>query len=149
MNRMLAASLPVLLALGACATTQGPPAAGPALAAIGNCQSQAKMGTCPKTQVININLVKAGGSTATPECVTAQPGDTVTLNITPVPKNSGGAITVPTDAVNGWLVSSNADAAAKHKILITVPADAAAGPYEYLVLSEEGVCLDPRFIIER
>ena len=40
MNRMLAASLPVLLALGACATTQGPPAAGPALAAIGNCQSQ-------------------------------------------------------------------------------------------------------------
>lgn len=149
MNRMLAASMPVLLALGACATTQGTPAAGPALAAIGNCQSQRKQGACPKSPVININLVKAGGSTASPECVTAQPGDTVTLNITPAPKSTGGAVTVPVNAANGWLVSSNTDAAAKHKILITVPADAGAGEHEYLVLSEEGVCLDPRFIIER
>ena len=149
MNRTLAASLPVLLALGACATTHGPSATGPARAGIGNCQSQAKLGTCPKASVVNINLVKAGGSAASPECVTAKPGDTVTLNITPAPKNSGGVVTVPADAAHGWLVSSNTNATAKQKILITVPADAEAGEHEYLVLSEEGVCLDPRFIIER
>ena len=137
----LLATLPGLLLLGACATT--PPAG------IGGCQSQAPAGACPKAQGVNINLKKAGGSMATPECVTAEPGSTVRLNIQQVQTNNGSVITVPADAVDGWLVSSNTDPAEKSKILIQVPADVTEGERKYLVLANDGACLDPRFVIER
>lgn len=148
MNKTLLTVLPGMFLLGACASS--PPATpAPAMGAIKGCQSQAKSGACPKAAVVNIHLDKKGGSSANPECVAARPGDEVRINITPAPKKNGGAITLPQDAANGWLVASNVDAAEKHKILITVPEDAASGERKYFVLSDIGACLDPRFVIER
>lgn len=148
MNKTLLAVLPGMLLFGACGTT--PPATPvPAMGTIEGCQTQAKSGACPKAAVVNVNLNKAGGSTANPECVSAEPGDEVRINITPAPQKNGGAITLPADATVGWLVASNVDAAEKHKILIKVPEDAVPGEYKYFVLSDTGVCLDPRFEIER
>ena len=73
----------------------------------------------------------------------------MTLNVTPVPGKLGSVITLPENAANGWLVSSNVDSSARHKIVIEVPADAAEGEHKYFVLSDAGACLDPRFVIER
>jgi hypothetical protein len=148
MNKTLLAVLPGMLLLGACGAS--PPATPvPAMGVIEGCQTQAKSGACPKAAVVNINLNKSGGSAANPECVSAQPGDEVRINITPAPQKNGGVITLPENAANGWLVASNVDPAEKHKIIINVPEDAAAGEHKYFVLSEAGVCLDPRFEIDR
>lgn len=137
----LLATLPGLLLLGACAATAPP-------ASISGCQNQAKSAACPAAPVVNINLNKSGGSTASPECVKARPGSTVRLNITPAQSKNGSVITVPADAADGWLVSSNTDSAEKSKVLIQVPADAADGERKYLVLADDGACLDPRMVID-
>jgi hypothetical protein len=147
MNRTLLAALTGLLLLGGCATSP-PPVATPGQAWLQGCQSQAHSGACPAAAVVNVNLNKAGGSAANPECVTAGRGSKVTINITPAPGKTGGAITLPEDTANGWLVASNVDATAKHKIEIDVPQDAALGEHKYYVLSDSGVCLDPRFVVE-
>jgi hypothetical protein len=148
MNRTLLAGLPGLLLLGGCVASP-PPAPMPGQAGIQGCQSQAKTGACPAAAVVNVNLNKAGGSAANPECVKAKRGGKVTINISPAPNRNGGAITLPENAANGWLVASNVDSAVKHKIVIDVPEDAAIGEHKYLVLSDSGACLDPRFVVDR
>jgi hypothetical protein len=146
-NRTFLAALTGLLLLGGCVASP-PPAATPGHARLEGCQSQATSRACPAAAVVNVNLNKAGGSAANPECVKAGRGSQVTINIAPVPGKTGGAITLPENAANGWLVASNVDAAMKHKIVIDVPEDAALGEHKYYVLSDTGVCLDPRFVVE-
>ena len=147
MNRTLLATLPGMLLLAGCVVTPPSPVTG--AGSISGCQTQSKALVCPPSGVVNINLNKAGGSAATPECVTAKRGGTVTLHVNPPPAKVGAVITLPEVAANGWLVASNVDGSAKDKIVIEVPEDAAEGEHKYYVLSDAGVCLDPRFIIER
>jgi len=144
----LLATLPGLLLLGACAATTPP-------ASISGCQSQVKSTACPAAPpVVNINLNKAGGSMANPECVTAHRGSLVRLNITPK-RDNGSVVTVPADAANGWLLSSNTNPADKTEVLIQVPADiefpvgTEKREYKYLVLADDGACLDPRMVIDK
>ena len=146
MKNTLPFALASTLLLEACAT----PPAGPLATArseIKGCQSEEKAAACPKSSVVNINLRKAGGSGANPECVTAKRGSSITVNITPASGKVGGIVTLPEEATNGWLVASNVDASMKHKIVIDIPEDAVEGEHKYFVLSDAGACLDPRIHI--
>jgi hypothetical protein len=139
MNRKLMALLPGLLLAGACSTTP------PGTAAPAGCKLPPAQ-ACSNAPHVTINLQAAGGPTVAPECINANPNETVTIKLVPPPAAAGKVVTTPADSAHGWLVGSNGTGGATvDEIRLAVPADAVSGrDYKYTLQSDKGACLDPR-----
>ena len=91
---------------------------------------------------MNVNAAKLGVHPAT---VCSSPGDTIVVTVKPT-NTPVTVVTVPKDATNGWILETNV--ADPNVIEISVPANASTGDYDYLFITSEGKCYDPRIRID-
>lgn len=97
----------------------------------------------PSAPQITINRQ---GVVVTPPNACAFKGATATFSLKPVAMNEPtNAIIIPKYGAPSWLVGTNYPD--KDKILITIPASAAEGNYDYSVVYSDGFCIDPRIVV--
>ena len=93
--------------------------------------------------IININLAAAAPNPINPPIMCVNAGATVKFKVTPVPLPTATVATVPKNPVNTWMYATNS-AASPGEFSFTVPAKLPKGDYDYLVVSGNGFCVDPR-----
>jgi hypothetical protein len=139
MNTKLLIAIAIGLLTSACAaTTQR--------TLVMNCDTPTIPTNCttpvPNNKII-VN-VSASHLVVSPKNYCSKPNATIEVKV--VPPNSGiTVVAVPKDAANGWILSSNVTDPSK--ITITVP-NGANGDYEYLFITSDGQCYDPRIHID-
>jgi hypothetical protein len=97
----------------------------------------------PKNKV-TINTA-AAKLKAVPMTVCAKAGEDIEVTIKPE-TSTVFVVTVPKDSENGWMLASNA--ADPLSMTISVPGSTDDGLYEYLIITGNGKCLDPRIHVK-
>ena len=144
MNKKLLFALPLTVFTVACG---GP---GPMTTHTGTCATAPSIPADCNVNIprnaIKINLASSGVS-ATPPNACATRGDDIVVTITPPPLATVTVAAVPKDPANDWIIATNA--ADPGKMIISVPANADVKKYDYMIVTGDGKCLDPKIHVDR
>ena len=140
MNSKLYIALSFSLLAGACASPEQHSQDMQAL--IKNCATRPPVpcnDAMPRNEV-TINTASAI-PTPNPRTVCADEGKDIEVTIQPQ-TSKVLVVTVPKDSKNGWILASNSKDPLK--MTISVPVGTAGKWYDYLIITGDGKCLDPR-----
>jgi len=91
---------------------------------------------------ININT-NAAINPINPKIVCVDPGTLINFRVTPTPKKTTTVATVPKNPANAWMYATNS-ANTPNELSFTVPKPLPVGNYDYMVVTGDGFCVDPR-----
>ena len=92
--------------------------------------------------VININT-NVNRNPINPPIVCVIPGTPINFRVTPRPRETTTVATVPKNPANAWMYATNS-AKDPDKLSFTVPDPLPVGDYDYMVVTGDGFCVDPR-----
>lgn len=146
MKTKLLAAVSFSILIAACADTSKTVATTQS-AVIENCDTQppAACVSGNDNNSLQVNL-KAAKLIAVPPTICAHAGATIEIELMQPRGTEIMVFAVPKDASDNWLLESNESDPGK--IEITVPASTSVGDYDYLLITSDGRCLDPRIHID-
>ena len=145
MNKKILLALPMSVIITACAM-QAADQSKMSPDRLKNCET-ISFDDCDRDQIvanptININT-NAISNPINPPIVCVNPGTPINFMVTPPPGETTTVATVPKNPANDWMLATNS-ADTPNKLSFTVPDPLPVGNYDYMIVTGDGFCVDPR-----